>query len=200
MRQLQKRTISRAPRNVCSSLSPRLASKSSISKMWSAFGSSSESRWSGHHGRRSDDCCVRTGSNRSAQRDHRDSARRLSRRSSVLRIGFSSFAEPGTLQSFRAIYANLCPECPIQLKGGDPSPRQQSALTFRSRDKMHGSRRFTPWRSRLPTSWLSGHIKTELSSCEARWTCCSCGRCSGGRSMDMAWCRRCACTRARCCR
>lgn len=39
----------------------------------------------------------------------------------VLKIGFSSFVDPETLQSFRTIYGNLFPECPMQLKGGDPS-------------------------------------------------------------------------------
>jgi len=37
------------------------------------------------------------------------------------RLGFSSFVNPDLLQLFRDAYANLFPDCLIQLSGGDPS-------------------------------------------------------------------------------
>jgi DNA-binding transcriptional LysR family regulator len=39
----------------------------------------------------------------------------------VLRIGFCSFVNPETLHSLRDAYADLFPECPMRLWGGNPS-------------------------------------------------------------------------------
>lgn len=39
----------------------------------------------------------------------------------ALRIGFSCFVSPEILKSFSDAYANLFPDCPMQVSGGDPS-------------------------------------------------------------------------------